>query len=150
MLVTLALLKEISDLLVDIHGQHEHQSLFDEKNHIAMLDGFDGRIDELKAQVKEAFSDYTEAVRRLKSLFGEVGDRERKIDILRFQIDEILKANIKEGEEEELLARKKRMNASEEIMESLSSAYDSLYASESFNVLSALKDISVKLWGLDA
>ncbi len=147
-LVTLALLKEISDLLVDIHGQHEHQSLFDEKNHIAMLDGFDGRIDELKAQVKEAFSDYTEAARRLKSLFGAAGDRERRIDILRFQIDEILKANIKEGEEEELLARKKRMNASEEIMESLSSAYDSLYASESFNALSALKDVSVKLSGL--
>lgn len=147
-LATLSLLKEISDLLVDIHGQHEHQSLFDERNHIAMLDGFDVRIDELKAQVKVAFLDYTEAARRLKSLFGAAGDRERRIDILRFQIDEIQKANIKEGEEEELLLRKKRMNASEEIMESLNSAYESLYASEDFNALSALKDISVKLSGL--
>ncbi|MGE5495452.1 MAG: DNA repair protein RecN [Burkholderiales bacterium] len=147
-LVTLSLLKEISDLLVDIHGQHEHQSLFDEKNHITMLDGFDVRIDEAKAQVKAAFIDYTEAARRLKSLFGAAGDRERRIDILRFQIDEIQKANIKEGEEEELLLRKKRMNASEEIMESLNSAYESLYASEDFNALSALKDISVKLSGL--
>lgn len=147
-LVTLSLLKEISDLLVDIHGQHEHQSLFDEKNHVAMLDSFDGRIDEAKTEVKAACRDYTQAARRLKSLFGAAGDRERRIDILQFQIDEIHKANIAAGEEEELLVRKKRMNASEEIMGALSAAYGSLYASEAYNTLSALKDISVKLSGL--
>lgn len=147
-LVTLALLKDISDLLVDIHGQHEHQSLFDEKNHIGMLDSFDGRIDAAKAGVQAAYREYADAERRLKSLFGAVGDRERRIDILQFQIDEILKANIAAGEEDELLVKKKRMNASEEIMDALSAAYDSLYDSEAFNALSAIKDISGKLSSL--
>ncbi len=147
-LVTLALLKTVSDLLVDIHGQHEHQSLFDEKNHIIMLDSMDKGISSAKAEVEAAYREYTEASRRLRSLFGADGDRERKIDILQFQINEILSAKIAGGEEDELLAQKKRMNASEEIMEALSAAYEALYDSEHQSVLSALRDISVRLRSL--
>ncbi len=147
-LVTLALLKRVSDLLVDIHGQHEHQSLFDEKNHIVMLDSFDDSIGTAKEQVEAAYREYNDAARRLKSLFGAEGDRERRIDVLKFQIDEILKAGIVRGEEEELQQKKKRMNACEEIMEALGAAYEHLYNSEPINVLSALRDISVRLNGL--
>ncbi|MGI5849118.1 MAG: DNA repair protein RecN [Christensenellales bacterium] len=141
-LVTLAVLKQVGDLLVDIHGQHEHQSLFNEKNHIALLDGFDIRITNAKADVKTAYKEYTAVSSRLLSLFGAEGDRERKIDILQFQINEIRQANIIEGEEDDLLTQKKRLNAAEKIMNVLGSAYDSLYRSEAANVLAALKDIS--------
>ncbi len=147
-LVTLSLLKNITDFLVDIHGQHEHQSLFDEKNHITMLDSFDLRIAGLAAEVKSGFEEYCASLRRLRSLFGDVGDRERKIDILKFQIDEIQQAKIFQGEEEELILQKKRLNSAEEIMDVLSVSYNSLYEAEPLNVLSALKDIGVRLSGL--
>lgn len=147
-LVTLALLKEISDLLVDIHGQHEHQSLFDEKNHIMMLDSFESNIAERRTQVESAYKEYVEVSARLKSLFGDVGDRERKIDVLKFQIEEIQHAKINKGEEEELLLLKKRLNSSEEIMGVLNTAHNSLYDAEPLNVLSALKDISARLRGI--
>lgn len=147
-LITLSLLKTVSDLLVDIHGQHEHQSLFDEKNHIAILDGFDSRLDRAKAEVEAAYNEYTQALSKLKSLFGSEGDRERRIDILRFQIGEIKQANISQGEEDELLLKKKRMNASEQIIGALGAAYEALYSSEPLSVLSALRDISGRLRGL--
>ncbi|MFA5676563.1 MAG: DNA repair protein RecN, partial [Christensenellales bacterium] len=144
-LTTLTVLKSISDRLVDIHGQHEHQSLLNEKNHIAMLDGFDTRIEAAKESVAAAYSEYTEAIRRRRALLGNDGDRERRIDILRFQIDEITKAGIASGEEEELLSQKARLNASERIMESLSAAYGVLYQAEPINALSALKDAAKRL-----
>jgi DNA repair protein RecN (Recombination protein N) len=147
-LVTLTLLKSISDLLVDIHGQHEHQSLFNEKNHLIMLDSFDERTAGLKAEVSRAYRKYTDAVKSLRSLFGDVGDRERKIDVLKFQIDEIRQAKISQGEEEDLILQKKRLNSAEEIMDVLSAAYGSLYEAEPINVLSAIKDISGRLKSL--
>ena len=147
-LVTLGVLKSISDALVDIHGQHEHQSLLNEKNHIVMLDSFDARIGTAKADVAAAYSEYTSISKRLKSLFGADGDRERKIDILGFQISEIEQANIKDGEEEELGAQKKRLNASEQIMGVLSAVYSALYESETSNVMAVLKDAGRRLAGI--
>ncbi|MDD5016474.1 MAG: DNA repair protein RecN [Eubacteriales bacterium] len=141
-LVTLGVLKSISDALVDIHGQHEHQSLLNEKNHIGMLDGFDSRIGAAKADVEAAYGGYTAINKRLRSLFGGDGDRERKIDVLKFQIDEIRQANIGDGEEQALLAQKKRLNAAEQIMDVTSAAYALLYEAEPSNVLASLKEIS--------
>ena len=144
-LVTLSVLKALSDRLVDIHGQHEHQSLLSEKNHMAMLDGFDGKIREAAAAVEKAYEEYTAVIKRQKSLFGSDGDRERRIDILKFQVSEIKQAAISEGEEEDLLAQRARLNASEKIMEALTSAYELLYEAEPVNVLSALKDAGRRL-----
>ncbi len=144
-LTTLAVLKSISDRLVDIHGQHEHQSLLNEKQHILMLDGFDPRIEPLKKQVAESYAVYTAAVKRRRSLMGSDGERERRIDILKFQIDEILKANIGENEEEELAARKVRLNAAERIMDALTVSYAALYEAEPLCALSALKNAGKSL-----
>ncbi len=144
-LISLAVLKELSDRLVDIHGQHEHQSLLSEKNHIAMLDGFDARIESLKAEVSSAYAQYSDVVRRQRALFGSDGDRERRIDVLNFQINEIKMANIAEGEEDELNAQKVKLNSAEKIMDALSASYDELYERESANALSALKDVSRRL-----
>ncbi len=144
-LVTLSVLKSLSDRLVDIHGQHEHQSLLSEKNHMAMLDGFDENIREAAAVVEKNYGEYTAIIKRQKSLFGSDGDRERRIDMLKFQVGEIKQAAIAEGEEDELLAQRARLNASEKIMEALTAAYDLLYEAEPVNVLSALKDTGRRL-----
>ncbi len=147
-LISLAVLKDLSDRLVDIHGQHEHQSLLSEKNHIAMLDGFDQRIEALKADVAAVYADYADVVKRQRALFGSDGDRERRIDVLNFQVNEIKMANIAEGEEDELNAQKVRLNAAEKIMDALSASYSELYEGESFNALSTLKDVSRRLNGI--
>lgn len=147
-LTTLAVLKSISDRLVDIHGQHEHQSLLSERHHIDMLDGFDARIGEHKALVEAAYTSYSQALKRRRALLGNEGDRERRIDILKFQIDEIQKANIAKGEEVELSAQKARLNSAERIMEALSASYDVLYEAEPLNALSALKEASRRILAL--
>ena len=147
-LVTLAVLKSISDALVDIHGQHEHQSLLHEKNHIAILDSFDERIAAAAEQTAAAYDGYTAVTKRLRALFGSDGDRERRIDILRFQIDEILSANITQGEADDLMAQRKRMNAAEQIASALGAAYDALYDAESGSVLASLKDMDHRISGI--
>jgi DNA repair protein RecN (Recombination protein N) len=147
-LVTLAVLKALSDRLVDVHGQHEHQSLLSEKNHIAMLDSFDEAIGKAAADVSEAYNTYSAVLKRIKTLFGSEGDRERRIDILKFQINELKQAAVTEGEEEELILQRTRLNAAERIMEALTAAYEVLYDAEPINVLSALKDANRRLTGI--
>ena len=105
----------------------------------------DGCIDEAKTEVAKAYAEYSSVKRRLKSLFGNDGDRERRIDVLKFQIDEINKANVTAGEEQDLILQRKRLNAAEKIMAVLNDCYDSLYQSEPSNVLSAVKSISNQL-----
>ncbi len=144
-LTTLSVLKRISDRLVDIHGQHEHQSLLNEKNHMDLLDGFDGRIDEYKKAVANAYENHSETLKRLRSLTGNDDDRQKRIDILKFQIDEITKANIARDEEQELNMQKARLNSSERIMEALNSSYDALYRAEPQNALYSLRESAKRL-----
>ncbi len=147
-LVTLAVLKQTSDLLVDIHGQHEHQSLLNEKNHIGMLDAFGEGIEQAKQKTKQLYREFSAVKKRLLSISGNEGDRERRIDMLRFQIDEIQKAAIRKDEEEELKQQKVLLNSAERIAEALSGAYDYLY-DEDENVLAMLKDAGQKLQGIE-
>ena len=147
-LVTLNLLKQVSDLIVDIHGQHEHQSLLHEKNHIDMLDEYGADIEKEKLKVAEAYRAFTSVKKRLFSLSGSDGDRERHIDTLEYQIDEIQKAAIRKGEEEELQQQKRLLNAAERIAEALSGAYGHLY-DDDVNALSILKDAGLRLKSIE-
>jgi DNA repair protein RecN (Recombination protein N) len=147
-LVTLAVMKAISDKLVDVHGQHEHQSLMDEKNHLAMLDSFDEAIGQAASEAAQARDTYAAIQKRIKSLFGSEGERERRIDILKFQVNELKQAAIAEGEEDELIAQRTRLNAAERIMEALSAAYETLYEAEPVSAMSALRDVSRRLSGI--
>lgn len=147
-LVTLSILKQVSDLLVDIHGQHEHQSLLNEKNHIGMLDDYAEGLEAYKAKTQEAYKSFNAVKKRLFALSGNEGDRERRIDMLKFQIDEIEKAGISKGEEEELLVQKKRLNAAERIADALSGSYHMLFEDDE-NVLLRLKEIGQRLQGLE-
>jgi DNA repair protein RecN (Recombination protein N) len=88
-LVTTSILKSIGNFLIDIHGQHEHQSLLNETHHIDMLDMFGGcELSYIKSEVYKAYSDVGALKRQLKSIMGDDIERERKLNLLKFQIKE--------------------------------------------------------------
>ena len=119
---TLSSLKGLTELLVDIHGQHEHQSLLKSANHIVLLDKLgEKQIATLKDEVATDYKNYS-SLKREFSRFGNADERERKLDILSFQIDEIEKADVKDGEEDELLAARKRIRNMEKIISALEGA----------------------------
>lgn len=124
-IATVSMLKQLGEMLIDIHGQHDNQSLLRTESHIDLLDSFgDGSIHSLKNNYTEKLSKYREIKARLKSLSGDKNDRERKIDFLKFQIDEIRKAKLKPNEEEELNKQRIILQNSEKIISNFSSAYE--------------------------
>lgn len=128
-MVTVSMLKDIGRRLVDIHGQHDNQSLLRTESHIDLLDSFGGeKISSLKNNYLKLLNEYKEIRNKLKSITGDQNDRERKIDLLRYQIDEIKKAGLKPGEDEELNRQRTILTNSEKIIASLSRAYESLFS----------------------
>ena len=112
--VTLATLKKVSDALVDIHGQHEHQKLMDEEYHIEFLDTFGGfDIALQKEKVEKLSKEYHELKRKMLSGFLSEEERLREMDILSFRINEIESAALKIGEDEELKDERKLLKNNE-------------------------------------
>lgn len=139
---TLSSLKGLTELLVDIHGQHEHQSLLKSANHIVLLDKLgEKQIATLKEEVATDYKNYT-SLKKEFSRFGNADERERKLDILTFQIDEIEKADVKEGEEDELLAARKRIRNMEKIMSALEGAKNLLDGYDAQSVSASIKNAS--------
>ncbi|MCR5610826.1 MAG: DNA repair protein RecN [Clostridiales bacterium] len=119
----LASLKQITDMLCDIHGQHEHQSLLDESNHLSVIDKYRAQeIDPIRIEVNSICSEYNAVNIRLNSGFLSEGERERRIDILKYQIGEIEKADLKEDEEDRIKEELTILMNSEKIADSVSSA----------------------------
>lgn len=136
---TLSILKGLTELLVDIHGQHEHQSLLKPSNHIILLDSIGSKeIDKEKANVKAVYDEYTE-VRRQLLKFGDAAERARKLDILSYQINEIENADIKENEEENLLAQRKKIRNMEKILGAYNSAKNLIDGYDGDSLTSRLK-----------
>ena len=99
--VTLARLKAITSFLIDIHGQHEHQSLLNPQRHLEILDEYiREETAPLKRELKEAWEKYQRDTRRLKDFDMDEDKLLRECDFLKFEIDEIENASVKEGEEE--------------------------------------------------
>jgi len=143
-LVTLTILKALSDLLVDIHGQHEHQTLMHQSNHIDFLDRYGWtKIKPLKLAVAKLFKEFTEIKQSIDTLGGDEYERERSMDLLRFQIDEINDADLKTDEDETLIEEKKKLQASENVISTLSFAYVSLFEGQDGDlaILDRFKDI---------
>ena len=116
--VTRGALAELSGVLVDIHGQHEHQSLFQVSAHRRLLDRFanlETRVNEFGA----LFTEVSDISRRLDILDKDEGEMKREADFLRFAADEIDSAELKSGEEEELAETQKRLARHEELSGSL-------------------------------
>lgn len=126
--VTVSLVKEISKYLIDIHGQHEHQSLLYPENHIDILDAFDEtKVIDLKKEVSSKFYERKELKSKLENLFGSERERERKKDLLKFQLDELDECQLKIGEDTELTEQFNLLSNSEKIFHTMSSTYEKLY-----------------------
>ncbi|WZL71430.1 DNA repair protein RecN [Clostridiaceae bacterium 35-E11] len=129
--VTVSLIKEISKYLIDIHGQHAHQSLLYPENHIDILDAFDEtRLMGLKKQVANKFYELKKLQNKLISLYGNELERERKKDLLKFQLEEIDCCNLKKEEEAELISEQNLLSNSERILNIMSNAYEKLFNNE--------------------
>ena len=108
--VTLGMLKSIGEKLVDIHGQHEHQSLLKVSTHVHLLDAFGGeKIEKSKKKLQKTYNSYKELCNEFENI-GDAATRERKLDVLNYQITELKEAELQEGEEEKLLNAAKDAN----------------------------------------
>ncbi|MFD3447800.1 DNA repair protein RecN [Microbacteriaceae bacterium 4G12] len=126
-LVTLSVLKDIGKTLVDIHGQHETQDLMNEERHLFMLDHFD--VDPIVKQLeiyREYYVQYEQAKKQLKSLTENEQQMAHRLDLIQFQLDEIQKADLRTGEDEDLLEERIKIANFEKIYKALGDAYRSL------------------------
>lgn len=121
--VTLALLKQVASVLIDIHGQHEHQSLLYKKNHLSILDAFSKDAQNAKEDVKECYKQYKEYFKELQQADTDESERLKEASFLEFEIDEIENANLSVEEEEELEESYRRMSAGKQMVENLEEAY---------------------------
>lgn len=128
--VTIGFLKQIGSALVDIHGQHEHQSLLNESRHIDILDSFCGeKLKSLKKEYIELFEKNRGIEKQLEKLVTDEQYKLRRMDLLSFQIQEISDAKLKSGEDNELGKKKVILANSEKIFSTLSEVYEKLYES---------------------
>ena len=122
-MVTVNELKNFMSKFIEIHGQNDNQSLLDNKFHLKYLDGFIGdKIIDTKKQYKEKYEKYLEIKQELKNNYGDEKERERKLDLLRYQFNEIEEANLKVKEEDNLEEKRKLMINSEKISKNLNEA----------------------------
>lgn len=125
--VTVSQLRQLGSLLLDIHGQNDGRQLMDEDSHLAYLDGFGKTSNELAA-FGEAYREYTACKREMDKLSMDEAEKERLADSLRYRIEELENAQLKVGEEDELIARRDLLRNSEKLTEALDGAYSALYA----------------------
>lgn len=123
-MVTVTELKEFMANIIDIHGQHDNQQLLNPNTHIQYLDSFaDKELNKYLEEYRNMYTEYTSIKQELKNNYGEdEKQRQRKLDLLKYQFDEIDKANLKIGEDEKLEADRKIILNSEKINENLNIA----------------------------
>ena len=122
--VNIKQVKEIAELLIDIHGQHEHQSLLHKKKHLEILDAYAGEdAVEALGLVEELYVEVKELRRRIKEESLDEDDKNREMDLLEYEISEIENAALREGEDEELEALYLKLRNSKKITEALSESY---------------------------
>lgn len=125
--VTVSMLRKVTDSLVDVHGQSEHFFLLKESNQLRTLDGVaGGELIPEKEKLSGLLSELRQIDRQINLLGGDVKERGRRLDILKFQIDEIEAVDLKEGEEEELLAKRNKINNLEKIISAVREATEAL------------------------
>lgn len=130
-LMPVAVLKEIAEGLVDVHGQHEHQSLLASDRHVDILDNWGGKDAlALRAEVAALHSGVNALKREREQLRTDARERARMLDLYRFQQDEIAAANLQSGEEEELVADRSRLANSEKLSAAAADAYAKLSGGE--------------------
>lgn len=122
-MVTVAELKEFMSKFIEIHGQNDNQNLLDEKLHLEYLDGYIGeKIRKEKEIYEKHYDKYNQIKKELKENYGDEKEKQRKLDLLKYQLKEIEEANLKPNEDEELEEKRKIVVNSEKISENLKEA----------------------------
>ena len=128
-LVTVSILNKLGIQLINIHGQHDSASLFDEDNHLQFLDDF-AQNESLRGAYFDCFGAVAKLRREIDRISMDEGEKLRRMETLKYQIEEIEKAGLMEGEDEELEARRKLLQNSEKIANGLNDAVENLYGSD--------------------
>lgn len=119
-MVTVNELREFMRKIIEIHGQNDNQNLLDSKEHLKYLDNYIGAdISELKEEYKTNYIRYMEIKKELKENYGDEKERQRKLDLLKYQYEEIEEASLSDGEEEELNNKQKIIINAEKIAKTL-------------------------------
>ena len=146
-LVTVSELKRVMSKIIDIHGQHDNQNLLDNTKHIVYLDGFIGdELFNVKHEYQEYFNKYNEIKNKLKNNYGDETEKTRRLDLLRYQYNEIDVANLKIGEDLELEEKHNIMMNSEKLKENLEEINENInsnaieYISNSIRCLEKIED----------
>ena len=143
-LVTINELKELGKMLVDLHGQHDNQSLLDVKKHIEVVDNFAGKeMAVLKDKYFKIYNERKNVLEDIERLGGKPEERIKNMEFLKFQIDEIEKADLKIGEDEELLKKRKILANAEKLAQNVSYGYDALSTED--GVLNCLEKVRNKI-----
>lgn len=127
---TVTQLRALGSRLLNIHGQHDGQQLLDEEQHILYLDNF-GRMEDSLSAYRQQYERLTEIRRQMDSLQMDEAEKARRVDTLRFQIQELERAQLKTGEEEELLSRRTFLRNSEKFISAVEEADFSLNGDDS-------------------
>lgn len=122
--VSMGLLKDVASLLIDIHGQHEHQSLLHKKNHLAFLDLYAGdAVKKWKEQTETAYWEYQRLSKKLEESRLDEQEQKRELSLAQFEVGEIEEAGLSDGEDEELEQTYRRMLDGKRITEGIAEAY---------------------------
>lgn len=123
--VSAAKLKEVASLLIDIHGQHEHQSLLNQKNHLQILDAYAKKeLKQLKKELAKAYHEYIAIRQECSAAALDTEQRARELSFLQYEADEIAQAGLTPGEDEELEAQYRRFANGKQIMGSIGQAHE--------------------------
>ena len=128
-LVTVSILRKLGIQLINIHGQHDSASLFDEANHLKFLDDF-AENNDLRAEYSEKYEKVSDLRNEIDRMTMDEGEKLRRMETLRYQIEEIEKAQLEAGEDETLEARRKVLQNAEKIADSMNDAVENLYGSD--------------------
>ena len=140
-LVTVSILHKLGIQLINIHGQHDSASLFDEANHLTFLDDFADN-QQLRQEYSETFSEVCKLRREIDRISMDEGEKLRRMETLKFQIEEIEKADLRAGEDDELEARRKLLQNSEKISNGLNDAVENLYGGDDTDGAASLLSIA--------
>lgn len=122
--VSVSKMKEVASLLIDIHGQHEHQSLLSKKNHLQILDEYAGsEMKELKIKLSAAYKEYRKLKEEFENSNLDAKEREKELSLLEYEANEIESATLVVGEDEELESKYRKFSNGKKIMEAVNGAY---------------------------
>ena len=128
-LVTVSILRKLGIQLINIHGQHDSASLLDEANHLQFLDSF-AKNQEIRQDYHEKYQEVSRIRRQIDSLTMDESEKLRRMETLRYQIEEISKANLEAGEDETLEERRKLLQNAEKLSNGMDAAVECLYGGD--------------------